>query len=579
MTSGPGKPGRWLMNQLKLSQQQSILTLHQAGWSNRAIARQLELNRETVGKYLASLAPPATTPTAGDAVPKPAIATPGSTGAGEAKPAIATAGSAAGRKSLCAPWEPQIIAALELGLTAQRIYQDLVADHQFRGSYQSVKRLARRLGAAAPLPWRRLECEPGQEAQVDFGQGAWIEADGQRKRPHVFRLVLSHSRKGYSEVVWRQTTENFIRALENAFRCFGGVPHTVVIDNLRAAVTLADWFDPLLNPKITSFAEYYGTVILPTKPFTPRHKGKIESGIDYVQSNALKGRLFPSLAAQNRHLQEWENQVADTRIHGTTRQQVAHVFETGERPHLRPLPPMLFPVFSEAARTVHRDGHVEVARTYYSVPPEYVGRKVWARWELRLVRIFNSRMEQIALHVRQEPGRFSTDAAHIHSRKRSAVENGLDWLLDRARLTGPHSADWAERMVKNRGPQGLRVLQGFLQLAAKNATTQVEAAAQLAAAHGAWSLRQLKELLHAPGGQEQFAFAQAHPLIRPLSHYDALMPDCFAPPPQPAPAHDPTPFYEPTNAPSDLETTPPLWPAANPAGPAPGSGRQPPESL
>ena len=178
---------------------------------------------------------------------------------------------------------------------------------------------------------------------------------------------------------------------------------------------------------------------------------------------------------------------------------------------------------------VHQDGHVEVARTYYSVPPEYVGRKVWARWESRLVRIFNTRMEQIALHARQEPGRFSTDPVHIHSRKRCAIENGLDWLLDRARLIGPHSGGWAETMVKNRGIEGLRVLQGFLQLAAKHAPVNVEAASQLALDHGVWRLHEIKSLLQHPTAPEQFEFVQEHPLIRDLSHYQALIPDCFTP--------------------------------------------------
>ena len=134
------------------------------------------------------------------------------------------------------------------------------------------------------------------EAQVDFGQGAWVMVDGKRKRPHLFRIVLSHSRKGYSEVVWQQTTESFIRCLENAFRYFGGVPRTLIIDNLRAAVTRADWYDPELNAKVAEFCRHYGTVMLPTRPAMPRHKGKIEAGVKFAQNNALKGRCFESLA-------------------------------------------------------------------------------------------------------------------------------------------------------------------------------------------------------------------------------------------------------------------------------------------
>jgi transposase len=565
------------MNQLKLSQQQSIITLHKAGWSNRAIARELVLNRETVSKYLRAESAPHTEATAGSDPPKPAISTPGLAADADSKPAISTVGSFAGRKSLCEVLEKEITAALAAGLTAQRIYQDLVSDHQFNGSYQSVKRFVRRLGATLPLPWRRMECDPGQEMQVDFGSGAWIEVEGKRRRPYVFRVVLSHSRKGYSEAVWQQTTEAFIRALENAFRYFGGVTHTVVIDNLRAAVSKADWFDPDLNPKVVSFCEHYGTVILPTKPFTPRHKGKIEAGIKYVKNNALKGRLFQSLAEENEFLSKWESGVADTRIHGTTRQQVGHVFTTSEQPKLLPLAQMIFPVFSEAPRIVHRDGYVEVARTYYSVPPEYVGRKVWARWESRLVRIFNPRMEQIALHAREQPGRFRTDPTHIDSRKRAAIENGMDWLLDRARLIGQHSGEWAETMIKNRGPQGIRVLQGFLQLAAKHAPAKIEAASQLASTHGVWHLRELKSLLQTPSSQDQFQFIQQHPLIRDLRHYQALMPDCFVPTTNPPLKTENK--YEPPSPQSNPETATPLGAHADAAGPAPGSGGQPSEPL
>ena len=509
-----------MANILSMSKQQAIIGLLERGWSQRRIARETGFNRKTIRRYARwRAAAKCSISTAGSTDSKYPISTPGSS---------AVPGLVAGRKSQCEPVESQIRVALERGLTAQRIYQDLVADYQFAGSYESVKRFVRRLDASQPLPYRRMECEPAQEMQVDFGRGAWVMVGGKRKRPYVFRVVLSHSRKGYSEVVWQQSTENFIRCLENAFRAFGGVPQTIVIDNLRAAVTQADWFDPQLNPKIIAFAEHYRTVVLPTKPYTPRHKGKVEAGVKYVQNNALKGRTFASLAEQNQFLAEWESGVADTRIHGTTRQQVGRLFATVEQPQLAKLPATIFPVFSEALRQVHLDGHVEVARTYYSVPPEYVRRRVWARWDLRLVRIYNSHMEQIALHARQQPGRFSTDPQHIHSRKRAAIENGLEYLLDRARLIGPHSGQWAETMVKNRGPQGIRVLQGFLQLARKHAPANVEAASQLAETHGVWHLHELRSLLAAPVQQEQFQFVQQHPLIRDLDQYQALLPDCFA---------------------------------------------------
>jgi hypothetical protein len=171
------------------------------------------------------------------------------------------------------------------------------------------------------------------------------------------------------------------------------LPGIKVIDNLRAAVTRADWYDPELNAKVAEFCQHYGTVMLPTRPAQPQHKGKVEAGVKFAQNNALKGRTFETLAAQNLFLAEWESGVADTRIHGTTRQQVGKVFQQLERPRLAALPASLFPVFEEAPRTVHRDGYIELHRAYYSAPPEYVGRSVWVRWESRLVRVFNQRRE------------------------------------------------------------------------------------------------------------------------------------------------------------------------------------------
>ncbi len=456
------------MNILNVSLQHSISTLAAGGWSRRRIARELGVNRETVGKYLRLERS------------KPAILTLGSESDPDPKPAISTAGS--GRQSSCLAWRAQIEAAAAVGLSAQRIYQDLVCEHGFAGSYQAVKRFVRPLRQSPPAPCVRMEVEAGAEAQVDFGMGAWVMVEGKRRRPHLFRIVLSHSRKAYSEVVWRQTTESFIRCLENAFRYFGGVARTLVVDNLRAAVTRADWFDPELNRKVEEFCRHYGTVMLPTRPAMPQHKGKVEAGVKYVQNNALQGRCFESLSAQNRLLADWE-------------------------------------------RTV--------ARAYYSVPPEYVGRQVWVRWEARLVRVFNQRHEPIAVHVRTEPGKFATDPQHLHSPYRRVVQQSLDYLLDRARLIGKHTGSWAEAMTQQRGPAGMRVLHGLLSLAGKHPVAALEKAAAKALHHGTWRLRDLRTLLEQAGPAPQLDFLETHPLIRQLDVYEALTPDCFNPQPQP----------------------------------------------
>ena len=322
-----------MANHLKMAIIQAILRLQELRWSQRRIAEELGIDRRTVKRHLirhlggskCTISPagsatsnattfhPLPAPaggTTGDAAdagsragPKcanpPAGSSPADAASNAANP---PAGSAAvarcknatrvGRHSACEPHRELILAKLEQGLSAQRIWQDLVADHQFTAEYDSVKRFVRRWRTASAIPFRRLECAPGEQAQVDFGSGApVIGPDGKRRKTHVFRIVLSYSRKAYSEATFTQTTDDFLRCLENALVYFGGPPKTLIIDNLKAAVAHPDWFDPELTPKVQSFCQHYGTVILPTKPYMPRHKGKVESGVKYVKNNALQRSL------------------------------------------------------------------------------------------------------------------------------------------------------------------------------------------------------------------------------------------------------------------------------------------------
>ena len=532
-----------MANLLKMAIRDTIHTLHRQGLSQRRIAEELGINRETVARYLRPSQPdpkPAIAPAGSlhaDDHPKPAMAPIGSPGPdGASDPAGAPTASdslppprGSGRLSGCEPWRDLITAKADQGLSAQRIYQDLVTDHGYSGSYYAVRRFVHRLEQAHELPFRRIECDPGDEVQVDFGTGApLVGPDGKRNKTHVLRVVLSHSRKGYSEAVSRQTTDDFLRCIENAFRHLGGVPRWIVLDNLKAAVTKADWFDPELNPKVRSFAEHYGTAFLPTRPYTPRHKGKVERGVDYVQENALRGRTFSALEEQNRFLRDWELTVADTRVHGTTRRHVGKHFAEVERPALLPLPLERFPSFREARRTVHRDGHVEVDRAYYSAPPESLARQVWVRWDARLVRIFNDRMEQLDVHPRQEPGRFSTRPAHIASEKISGIERGAAWQLARVRRLGPQSTRWAEGVVATRGIEAVRVLMGLLSLAERHPVAAIERACGIASDYGAYRLRTVRTLINrdAPK-QETMIFVSEHPMIRPLSEYARFVHDAF----------------------------------------------------
>lgn len=510
-----------MANILKVQEKQAILSLAAQGWSGRRIARELGVDRKTIRRYLRLQE-------AADSK-SPRVSTPGSPTSEESKSPISIPGSQGdcdsektpptnnGRRSLCEGYEELILSKFQAGLTAIRIYQDLRQESDFPGSYQSVKRFLQRQKAANPRRVWRVEVQPAEEVQVDFGTGApIITVEGRRRRPWILRVVLSYSRKAYSEAVLGQSTENFIRCLENAFRHFGGVAKIINLDNLKAGVLKAHWLDPELNPKLQSFCGHYGTSLWPCRPRTPEHKGKTERGIGYLKSNALAARSFESLAAQNEFLLRWETTVADQRIHGTTRQQVAARFAQ-EKPSLLPLPPDLFPCFKEAKRCVHRDSYIEVQKAYYSVPQKYIGREVWTRWDSREVRIFDLQWNQIILHCRLEPGRF-TQCLGLAGGKGS-LEEQINYWLERATELGGPCGQWAKGLVQRNGPIALRTIMGLIRLSDDHSFKALNHACAAALSHGAWRLRDVRSLADKPQIQTHFQFAQSHPLIRDLCEY------------------------------------------------------------
>lgn len=519
-----------MANHLSMDKSLAINQLHAAGYSQRRIARTLKVSRGAVKRHLAENGSNSTTAPTGSEPQAPTgsgdpNSTKAPTGSDASQPPSATATSTTS-KSSCEPFREQILEMLEQGLHARRIHQDLVDQHDFTAKYWAVARFVSKLRNNRDLPFRRLEVAPGSELQVDFGTGAKIILpNGKHKRTHVFRAVLSHSRKGYAEACFRQTTEDFIRVLENAFWALGGVPETVVFDNAKCAVKTADWYDPELNPKIIDFCKHYGCAFIPTRPYTPRHKGKVERGVDYVQENALRGRTFDSLEKQNEHLLQWEARVADTRIHGTTRKQVKAFFEAVEKPALKPLPATRFAFYHEGQRRVSRDGHIAVGRAYYSVPPEYLGCDVWVRWDSRILRVLDLKMNLIATHVTAEPGKFSTDQKHIHSRKFNTIENGIAYFLKKIQHIGPSSAHWAEAVVAQRGIEAVRTFQGLLSLCKKYDSQAIDRACDLAWRQNALSYRVVKAKLEANEAEVQstMEFMESHPIIRSVSEYSEFV--------------------------------------------------------
>jgi transposase len=497
-----------MANSVPMTTQEAIRALQKRGYSKRKIARELGIHRKTVGNYLKEEAEVANPPDGS----KCTTPSPG--------PEVGSRG-ANGQQSACEALRSIIEEKLDQALHAKRIWQDLVDEHGFGHGYQSVKRFVAKLKALEPRRVWRMECLAGEEAQVDYGT-LWVRVGGKKRKIHVLRVTLSHSRKGYTEAMPRQDTESFVRGIENAFRHFGGVPQLVVLDNLKAGVLKPDFYDPELNPKFESFCRHYGVTALPTRPRTPEHKGKVESNIRYVKESAVKGKEFATLAELNVHLRDWERSIADKRIHGTTRKQVGAHFEQAEKPALTPLAPDLFPSFVEAKRRAHRDSYVEFEKAYYEVPAEYIGRELWVRSDGRLVQLFNLRMEQVAVQVKLEAGQFSKVLGCGGAP--TSVQQSLRHWKRRAAEIGPDTGLWAKGLVDRREAAGLRVLMGMIhQLLPRYGKEALERACAQARLHGHYRLRDLKNWLEAPSEQQAFSFVSEHELIREMADYGKIV--------------------------------------------------------
>ena len=361
---------------------QQVIALGKLGWPLRRIEQATGVRRETAGSYLKAegivINPPGWRRQSRS---KPAIQV--ATDSGGAKPAnegkVTTdfirpfSGKQPlqlppprTRSSSCEPFREIIELGLSRDRNAMAIWQDLVTGHGFSGAYNTVKRFVRQLrGVQKPQASGIIITAPGEEAQVDYGTGPMVRdpQTGKYRRTRLFVMTLGFSRKSIRLLTFRSSSQIWAQLHETAFRRLGGCPRLVVLDNLREGVLAADFYEPKLNPLFKDMLAHYGVTAMPCRVQDPDRKGKVESGVGHAQKTPLKGQRFETLGEAQTYLDNWELRWADTRIHGTTKRQVAAMFAE-EKPSLLPLPIEPFRYYHYGERTVHLDGCVEVEAAY-----------------------------------------------------------------------------------------------------------------------------------------------------------------------------------------------------------------------
>jgi len=288
----------------------------------------------------------------------------------------------------------------------------------------------------------------------------------------------------------------------------------VVLDNLREGVLKADIYDPTIKPVYADMLRHYGVVAMPCRVADPDRKGKVESGVGHAQKTPLKGMRFESPQEAQAYLDHWETHWADTRIHGTTKRQVAAMFAE-ERPALLPLPVEPFRYYQYGERTVHLDGCVEVEAAYYGAPPGWIGRRVSVQWDIRHVRLLNPSTGQLLReHLRHARG-----GHRIQDQDRPKhTPMGTLQLLGRADQAGSQIGALCRGMHREQGETAVRRILGMLSLAKKYGAASADEACAAALQVGSCEYRFVRRYLERHP-QMPLSLRQVDPLIRELTLY------------------------------------------------------------
>ncbi len=386
---------------------------------------------------------------------------------------------------------------LDKGISITRIHEDLKKEFGVECGYTTVRDYVARIRQSAPHAYMVVHSLPGEEAQVDFGYIGTLKVDGKPRKAWVFIMALSYSRYMYAAVTLDQSVQTFIRCHIDAFLYFGGVPQTVKIDNLKAAVMEADFYEPVVQRTYASFAEHYGFLPNPCRVYTPTDKGKVESNVKYVKENCFKGREFADLDEARAFLASWLKDTANCRKHGTTGKHPDEVFLGVEKAKLKPLPDTEFTFSRSGSATVRTDCHIMYEGNFYSVPYAYIGMDVDVIEVNHLLKVYSCGKE-IALHSLCEDakGTYVTDKNHYPSTKTITREELLSRYREEMAKIGDGALAFLEEFKETSMYQchHYRSISGILALRKRYGEEIVDRACARACHFGSISYQTVKKI-------------------------------------------------------------------------------------
>lgn len=407
------------------------------------------------------------------------------------------------------------------GVTLQLLWIEYKQQYSDGYQYSQFCKLYRRWEDTLDLSLRQ-EYRAGEKLFVDFA-GKGIEVinplTGEIKEAEIFVAVLGASNYTYAEAFESQDIPSWITAHIHAFEYFGGVAKIIIPDNLKSGVSKACRYEPDISPTYQDMAEHYGTAVIPARVRRPQDKAKVEAGVLLVTrwiTAALRHHSFFSIPEVNdkiRELLERLNTRKFRRLDSTRRQ----LFETLDKPSLRPLPETRYQYAEWKKARVHIDYHIEVDGHFYSVPYQLVKKQVEARLTAQTVEVLY-KGNRIATHRRSyEKGRFTTLPEHRPEKHKKYYEWTPSRMIKWAEKTGPDTAEVVETILSSRThpEQGYRTCLGIISLSRRYTPERLEAACKRAVAIQAYSYKSIKSILQNGLDRQQMPEEKE---VKPIEH-------------------------------------------------------------
>lgn len=416
------------------------------------------------------------------------------------------------------PYRAKIEEWMLQGVQASTIYAHLQREHGFKGSYSMVQRHIKLLKEKQRPVTTILDFNPGESAQVDFGQGPKLidERTGEEQKTWIFVMVLCWSRHMYAEIVLHQDVMTWLACHRRAFEWFNGIPGKIIIDNAKCAITKACYHNPCVQRAYGECASGYGFIISPCPPYDPQKKGRVESGVKYVKNRFVPLRQFRNLTDGNQQLRHWLLEEAGHRIHGSTHEKPLVLFEI-EQSQLKKLPHHSpeFAVWEKVK--IHGDCHIQYQKCRYSAPYRLARQELWLRATDTTIRLyFNHQL--VALHPRLEiAGTKHTLAEHLPPNALAYSMHDAQWCLKQATEVGSQCLAAIQGLLNDSVVDYLRAAQSILGLRKKYGDERLEAACRRALAYQSVYYKTIKSMLDVGAEQQPLPQEKEIALTEPYS--------------------------------------------------------------